>query len=493
MLVFPSTLDGLALELGRHGIDAGTVTPSVVVRDRLSRRYGVPVEHLEVGILRAPVMDGAGRPCELEIFAMATPPDLAHIAAEERLHGRERHFALAVPNADPIVLNGLRRTVATRMRPDGGGYNQHENHTVLYFRDAQHPRPEFRRLELISVGEFPHVLATHLREAAAGTQLLRLMTGAWATQAIATAAELHLADHLVTVTDLPSLAAATGADQDSLGRLLCYLNALGLVRTTPTGYALTETGTLLRSDVDGSMRSLALLYGGPFYQSFAALPDAVRTGEESYAKVFGVNHFAHMATERQLAELFHQSMAASNAVFAELARVVEFAGTVVDVAGGNGALLSRILTANPAVRGILLERPHALVAAEANLTPVADRCTLVPGDFTEDVPATGDTYLLSRVLHDWDDTRCHTILSRIQRAMPDHAELLVVERVLAHADTDSLAIPWDIHMLCNVGGRERTEAHYRAMLAAAGFELTSAVPLPLDMYALRARKVSPVA
>ncbi|MFD1045985.1 methyltransferase, partial [Kibdelosporangium lantanae] len=84
------------------------------------------------------------------------------------------------------------------------------------------------------------------------------------------------------------------------------------------------------------MRSLALLYGGPFYQSFAALPDAVRTGEESYAKVFGVNHFAHMATERQLAELFHQSMAASNAVFAELARVVEFAGTVVDVAGGNG-------------------------------------------------------------------------------------------------------------------------------------------------------------
>jgi len=126
--------------------------------------------------------------------------------------------------------------------------------------------------------------------------------------------------------------------------------------------------------------------------------------------------------------------------------------------------------------------------AATNLAPVADRCALTAGDFTELVPATGDTYLLSRVLHDWDDTRCHTILTRIQQAMPDHAELLVIERLLA--DTDSLAVPWDIHMLCNVGGRERTEAHYRAMLAAAGFELTTAVPLPLDMYVLRARKVS---
>ena len=323
VLVFPSTLDGLALELARHGIDAGMMTPSVVVRNRLSRRYGVPVENLDVGILRAPVMDSAGRPCELEIFAMATPPDLAHVAAEERLHSRERHFALAVPNADPIILNGLRSAVATQMRPDGGGYNEHENHTVLYFRDTHQARPEFRRLELISVGEHPQVLATHLRETAAGTQLLRLLTGAWATQAIATAAELRLADHLATTGDLRGLAVATGADQDSLGRLLRYLTALGLVRTTPTGHALTDMGALLRSDVDGSMRPLALLYGGPFYQSFAALTDAVRTGEESYAKVFGANHFAHMATELDLADLFHQSMAASNAVFAELTRVVE--------------------------------------------------------------------------------------------------------------------------------------------------------------------------
>jgi hypothetical protein len=235
------------------------------------------------------------------------------------------------------------------------------------------------------------------------------------------------------------------------------------------------------------------MYGGPFYRSFGALTEAVRTGEESYAKVFGAHHFDHMATDPGLAELFHQSMAASNAAFADLVRVVDLSGarTVVDIAGGSGELLSRVLAANPAAHGVLLERPHALAAAETTLAPVAERCTLVPGDFTEAVPGTGDVYLLSRVLHDWDDTLCRTILATIEAAMPDHAELLVIERLLpADPGRDSLAVAWDVHMLCNVGGRERAESHYRALLADAGFELTAAIALPLDTWVLRARKRS---
>lgn len=71
--------------------------------------------------------------------------------------------------------------------------------------------------------------------------------------------------------------------------------------------------------------------------------------------------------------------------------------------------------------------------------------------------------------------------------MPAGAELLIVERLLpAESGTASLAVPWDIHMLCNVGGRERSESHYRALLAGAGFELADVRPLALDAYVLRA-------
>lgn len=317
------------------------------------------------------------------------------------------------------------------------------------------------------------------------------MTGAWATQAIAAAAELHLLDHLVTISDLPGLAAATGTDEQSLARLLRYLTSLGVVHTSRGRHGLTDLGMLLRSDLAGSMRPLALLYGGPFYQSFAALADAVRSGAESYEKTFGAHHFAHMAADPGLAQLFHQSMAASNAMFTGVTMAVDFSSvrTVVDVAGGNGELLSRILAANPSVRGVLLDLPHALASAESRLSEVADRVTLVPGDFTRSVPGTGDIYLLSRVLHDWDDAQCREILATCARNRPPHAELLVLERLLPEAaDPGSLAIPWDVHMLCNTGGRERSESDYRGLLADAGFELVEVHSLPLDAHIMRARR-----
>ncbi|MTD54309.1 hypothetical protein GKO32_10020 [Amycolatopsis sp. RM579] len=491
VLVFPTTLDGLAAELAQHGITVGAMTPSVVVRDRLSRRYTVPVADLTVGIFHASVPDRLDRPCEVEIFAMVTPPELAHIAADERRHGWENHFALAVPAADAIVLNGLMTVTGTQMRPDGGGYNAHEDSTVLYFRNDHHPAPAYRRLELVSTGRFPDLVTAHRRESVPGTRLLRLLTGAWATQAIATAVELRLPDHLGTTADLATLAAATGCDRESLGRLVRYLSSLGILHASADGYALTDLGRLLRSDGKNSMAALASMYGGPFYRSFAALTDAVRTGAESYERVFGAHHFKHMAADPELAELFHRSMAASNAMFTEVVRLIDFsaARTVVDVAGGNGELLSQVLAAHPCLRGVLVDQPHVLTVAEPALAPFADRCALIPGDFTEVVPTGGDVYLLSRVLHDWDDAQCHTILTTCAANMPEHAELLVIERLLPEsAGTESLAIPWDVHMLCNVGGRERTESHYRALLAKAGFTLVDTQPLPLDGYVLRARR-----
>ncbi|MGI5502374.1 methyltransferase [Lentzea sp. CA-135723] len=490
LLIFPETLVGLTDELARLGLQVGTMTPSVVVRERLSARYSVPVADLNVGILRAPVPDRNGWPCELEIFVMVTPPELAHIAEDERRHQHENHVALAVRRPDPVLLRGLRTMIAGVMRPDGGGYNGYENNSVLYFRDELSADTAFRRLELIAAGRFPQLQAVHQRESCAGTELLRLLTGAWATQAIATAAELMLLDHLATFEDLPGLAAATGTEPHSLARLLRYLASLGVVHVSGERYALTDLGALLRSDLTGSMRPLALMYGGPFYRSFAELTESVRSGEESYAKAFGAHHFAHMAGDPALAELFHGSMAASNAMFTGVTKVVDFsrARTVVDVAGGNGELLSRVLHANPALRGVLLDLPNALVAAEPRLADLADRVSLVPGDFTRALPGSGDIYLLSRVLHDWDDEQCRTILATCARSMPAHAELLVIERLLPETGgADSLAIPWDIHMMCNTGGRERTESHYRALLAEAGFELVETNALPLDAHVMRAR------
>ena len=128
----------------------------------------------------------------------------------------------------------------------------------------------------------------------------------------------------------------------------------------------------------------------------------------------------------------------------------------------------------------MFDLPYVVASAEGQLeaTGVADRCTFVGGDFFAAVPAGGDAYVLSQILHDWDDEHCVAILERCRQAMPDHCKLLVVELVLPEGDEPSFGKWLDLHMLVLLGSRERTATEYDALFRAAGFELTRVVPTP---------------
>jgi hypothetical protein len=483
VLVFPTSLDGLCEELRRGGFEPGPVTPSVVVRERLLRRYGAVVGDTPVGIVHVPV-DGR----TVEIFALPVPPDSPRevVAADERAAEHEAHDAFAVTAPGAVTAAGLRTLLQERggTVPDGGGYNGHEDVTVLYFRTRHHQRFEVR------------LPGRHEPLPDPAVELLSVMTGAWATQAVAVMAELGIADHLAAEPGLgaDTLADRTGADPDALRRLLRYLSTLGLLTSADgTSYRLTTLGQPLCTGSEFSLHPLALLYGGPFYDSFGGLAHAVRTGREAFAHRHGQHHFAYFAERPALGGLFHRAMAASAEMFTPVPSLVDFSGVrrVVDVGGGNGALLGRVLRTHGHLEGTLLERPEALQAARAELSGAGldGRCSFVAGDFTVAVPAGGDVYLLSRVLHDWDDERCLTILRRCAEAMRPGAELLVVERLLPERDgVPSPAVAWDVHMLCNVGGRERTAGHYRRLLARAGFGLTVIHALPLGASLLRATR-----
>ncbi|MCX5329080.1 MULTISPECIES: methyltransferase [unclassified Streptomyces] len=473
VLVFPASLDGLCDDLRRHGFEPGPVAPSVVVRERLVRRYGALVGDAPVGIVHVPV-DGRS----VEIFALPVAPDSPRqsVADDERTAEHEVHHAFAVTAPGAVVPAGLRTLLQERggAVPDGGGYNGHENVTVLYFRTGQH-----RRFELRLPGR-------HEPLPDPSVSLLGVMTGAWATQAVAAMAELGIADHLADRPGLgaDALADLTGTDPDALRRLLRYLSALGLLTSAADTYHLTALGQPLCTATEFSLRPLAQLYGGPFYDSFAGLTYSVRTGREAFAHRYGQHHFTYFAERPELGTLFNRAMAASAEMFTPVADLVDFSGArrVVDVGGGNGALLTRVLRAHGHLEGVLLERPKALEAARKELAAVGldRRCSFVVGDFTVAVPEGGDVYLLSRVLHDWDDERCLTILRRCAQAMRAGTELLVVERLLPQGEgVPSPAVAWDVHMLCNVGGRERTEDHYARLLAEAGFEVAACHGLPL--------------
>lgn len=511
VLVSAASAAELVAGLRAQGLVVDGPVPSVVVRNRLSLRHGVPLESLNVATvhIHIPMSDDCTR--MVELFVLEIPPWSEHspMATRERVERNESHLALEVDAPDEVVVAGLRGLLADEggMAADGGGYNAIEDCTVLYFRSADgpgrcpgaSPRP---RLELRVAGNCGAALTAHKAATVddPAKRLLELMTGAWTTQAIAVAAELGLADHLPgpaadgAPVPVDELAARLGADRDGLTRLLRHLASAGLVAPVGDSYTLTALGEPLRRDARFSLRPLALLYGGTFYQSFAALAHAVRTGQQGFEWLFGQGHFDYFAQRPELAELFDSAMASSAPMFDPVPRLVDFAGShvVVDIAGGNGELLSRILEHTPHLRGVLFERAHVLPRARQRLAGAgcAERCDFVVGDFTQRIPEGGDVYVLSRILHDWDDQQCTAILRHCAASMREGARLLLVERLLPIDGSPSLAVPWDLHMLCNVGGRERTAGHYQQMLEASGFRLDSVTRLPLDGNLLLAHRTA---
>jgi hypothetical protein len=154
------------------------------------------------------------------------------------------------------------------------------------------------------------------------------------------------------------------------------------------------------------------------------------------------------------------------------------ASHVVDVGGGEGALLAALLLAYPALHGTLFDLPPAIERAKEYFAQkeLRARCRLVAGDFFQSIPAGGDLYILKRVIHDWRDEQSITILKQCRAAMSAGSRLLIMDRVVAPGNLPSEAKLFDINMMVSAGGQERTAAEFAALLQVAGFQLTRIIP-----------------
>jgi hypothetical protein len=322
----------------------------------------------------------------------------------------------------------------------------------------------------------------------ARARLLSLINAHWTTQAVSVATQLRLPELL---RDGPQtadvLAQATRCHRQSLLRLLRALTSIDLLREATNGlFALTLAGTLLRSDVPGSLAAWAVLCGTRSWATWGRLAESVRGGESVRKQTSGVDGFSHLENDPEGALLFNRAMVElTQPVAMAVAQTIDFSAmsVIVDVGGGYGELIAAILAESPSLRGILFDLAHATNAAGERLAAagVEGRCTIVTGSFFKTIPGEANAYLLKSVLHDWDDDAAVEILRNCRRAMAPKAKVLVIERLapehFSSSPRDQDIARSDLNMLVATGGRERTERQYRAMFDAAELRMTRLLAL----------------
>ncbi|HXZ05953.1 MAG TPA: methyltransferase, partial [Ktedonobacteraceae bacterium] len=300
-------------------------------------------------------------------------------------------------------------------------------------------------------------------------KLQQLIQGFQVTQCIYVAAKLGIADLLKECPRTSEeLAQATGTHAPSLYRVLRLLTAVDILIEDPAhSFVLTPLGTYLQTGIPGSMHDTVICYcDKPVWQAWGDLLYSTETGKTGYQHVLGLSLFDYNKQHPEHATPFNNMMTEWTASVAPtVAAAYDFStiGTLVDVGGGHGQMLASILQAHSNLHGVLFDLPYVVAGASPLLeaTGVGNRCEVIAGDAFKAVPAGFDTYLLSRVIHDWDDERSIALLTRCHQAMRPAGKVLLVERViLTDSTAQLLVLESDVQMLVLASGKERTDAEY---------------------------------
>ncbi|MCI2423069.1 methyltransferase [Saccharopolyspora sp. K220] len=331
-----------------------------------------------------------------------------------------------------------------------------------------------------------------LQEHAAPPVLRDLAHAPFRTQAVRVVAALRVADLLEDgPLSVAELAARTGVSAPLLLQVLRMVASLGLLRSEPDGdgvhqrYALTDLGRYLQDGHPSAARDMLLTLAGPTaWACLGVLLERLTTARSGTSIAHGVDTFVDVLRQRPIEHAAHsRSMIAVHGdeppAVARALDLSQTTGTIVDVGGGVGTLLIHLLARNPHLRGMLVDLPGVVDHARAAVIDagVADRAQIAVGDYFEAVvPAAADVYLLSHILHGWDEQSCLSILRHCAAAMRPDSRLYLVESVLPPGDQPHFGKTLDMVMLTLTSGRERTADEYAALLAAAGLRLRRVIP-----------------
>lgn len=335
-----------------------------------------------------------------------------------------------------------------------------------------------------ATGDTQHPADSGADQAYSPADMVRMLSGFEISQALYVLAKLDIASVMHAGTrDVGGIAAAVGADEEILKRLLRTLTAVGVTEQRgETEFVVTDLGAMLARDTVGSLRELAIMLMETHYLPFHRLADTVRTGTPAATLHFGESFFDWLNADAERTNQFSAAMASmTDSVQGDVYSGYRLpdGDTVADVGGADGSVLMRLMHNEPNRNGIIFDLPAVVPTAHTRVAEhgFTERIDVLGGDFFSSVP-TADVYLLSTVLHDWHDDSCTALLQRIAEAADPGARLVIVETIVPVSNEPHFSKSADLTMLGMVSGQERTRSEFAELLATAGFTLDRIVPTP---------------
>ncbi|MCP4748117.1 MAG: methyltransferase [Desulfobacteraceae bacterium] len=312
-------------------------------------------------------------------------------------------------------------------------------------------------------------------------QMMKFMLGKWISKPIYTAAELKIADFLADgPKSIEQLASLSQSHAPSLYRLLRALASIGIFKENSQGeFDLTPMAQCLTT---GSLRPIILMMHSHWHDKvWDNLLDSVKTGHSAFEKVHGMPAYAYFQNNPHAAEIFNEANAIKAATaHRTIVEAYDFsqAGTITDIGGGTGALMVEILKKNPSLKGIVTDLAHTVPSAKSYIVKqnLQSRCEVIACDFFHEIPSGSDLYLMSHVIHNWQDVDCRTILKNCHKAMTSGGTLLIIEHLIAQGNEPSIVKLLDLEVFLMGKGKERTETEFRELLESTGFVLNKILP-----------------
>jgi hypothetical protein len=315
-------------------------------------------------------------------------------------------------------------------------------------------------------------------------EVVDIILGFWASQAVRAIADLSLADHLagggLTAAEV---AGREGAPAETTFRVLRAGVGLGLMTAGADGrFYTTDRLATLRKDAPRSLRAIALSFTSPeIWQRWSGFITSVRNGHDHANVPTEAEFYTHLLQNQEAGERFSAAMASATLCWSHnIADVIDTAKVrrAVDIGGANGTLVRLLQQANPALHAVVFDQPAVAAWARADIARFGfpRRTDVIGGDFFKAVPP-GDLYLLKFILHNWADEECIEILRHCRRAAVPGARIAIVEFIVGDAaHPGRTATLNDLAMLAVLGGRGRSLEEFDRLLSAAGLRRTAVRP-----------------